>query len=48
MVTLNPCHWRWLPWGESQPNDWTGPKEHTWAGGWLFFTVRVWVDDGSW
>jgi hypothetical protein len=45
ILTVNPFHWRIIPmyvknqeWGE----------ENTHAVSWLFLTVRVWLDDGSW
>lgn len=48
IVAVNPMHWRWLPWGRTEYSEWSGPREHTWAGGWLFLTIRIWIDDGSW
>jgi len=45
IFTFNPLHWRIIPmyvknqeWGE----------ENTHAVSWLFLTIRVWLDDGSW
>ena len=29
-------------------DEWVGPHERAWFVSWLFLTVRVWVDDGSW
>jgi len=48
-VRINPWHWNWIPrWGR-EPNDgWPSPRERTWSVRWIFLTVRVWVDDGSW
>jgi len=49
VLTLNPCHWRLLPWvRDEKTNEW--PDERVWAYAvtWLFLTVRVWIDDGSW
>ena len=48
ILTINPCHWRLVPWVRKDASEWAGPNE--WAGSvsWLFLTVRVWIDDGSW
>jgi len=48
ILTINPCHWRFVPRARKDFNEWAGPNE--WAGSvsWLFLTVRVWIDDGSW
>ena len=49
IVTLNPLHWRWRPGLRREPNDgWPSPNERTWNMGWLFLTIRVWVDNGDW
>ena len=48
IITLNPCHWRFLPWAYREHRDWPGPNEHCYATGWLFLTARIWIDDGSW
>lgn len=47
-VTVNPFHWSLFPrFGE--PKDvWTGPNERRFVVSWLFFTIRAWIDDGSW
>ena len=47
-VTLNPAHWSLCPWARKDYNEWAGPREWTGSAGWLFLTVRVWIDDGSW
>jgi len=47
-VTFNPLHWRWIPWASRFQDEWAGPNSHTITAGWLFLTVRVWTDDGSW
>lgn len=49
-VSLNPLYWKVLPWLRRQTDlEWpAGPNEHTWAGGWLFLTLRLWIDDGQW
>ena len=45
ILTLNPLHWYVKPryrvsqeWGD----------EGTYMLSWLFFTIRIWIDDGSW
>jgi len=46
---LNPLHWKVLPWFRDETNqEWPSPNERTWAVGFLFLTIRVWIDDGSW
>jgi hypothetical protein len=48
-VTINPLHWRWRPQARRAAMDeWVGPHEQAWFMGWLFVTIRVWIDDGSW
>jgi len=47
-VTLNPLHWSLEPFAYPTYKEWRGPNEHNWAAGWLFLTIRVWIDDGSW
>ena len=48
-ININPLHWRWVPQaGRAFVCEWAGPKERTYFAGWLFVTVRVWIDDGSW
>ena len=48
-VTLNPLHWTWVPQaGRVFTDEWRGPNERTWSVRFLFVTVRVWTDDGSW
>jgi len=49
IFTLNPLHWKVLPWFRDETNqEWPAPNERTWAAGFLFLTIRVWIDDGSW
>ena len=49
IIALNPLWWRWLPWARREiTSEWAGPRERTWALGWLGVTVRIWIDDGSW
>jgi hypothetical protein len=48
-VTLNPLHWAWIPLGGRMfTTEWAGPNERTWYVRFLFVTIRVWIDDGSW
>ena len=48
-VTLNPLHWRGVPAGGVEfVDEWRGPNERSWSASWLFVTIRVWIDDGSW
>lgn len=49
IITVNPCHWRGLPWIRNESNlEWPSPNERTVSLGWLFLTIRIWIDDGSW
>lgn len=49
IIKGNPCHWSPLPWARREPNDgWPSPNERTWSVGWIFLTLRIWIDDGSW
>ena len=48
IITVNPLHWRWKPWTMNFVDEWIGPHERTVTMGWLFVTVRLWIDDGSW
>ena len=48
IITVNPLHWRWKPWTTNFVDEWIGPHERTVTMGWLFLTVRLWIDDGSW
>lgn len=48
-LRVNPFHWNLVPRMLREYNDgWTGPNERTWSATWLFLTVRIWIDDGSW
>lgn len=48
-VTINPWHWRLVPWAQTGTLDvWAGPRERSCAVSWLFLTLRIWLDDGSW
>jgi hypothetical protein len=48
IITVNPLWWRVLPWARREHNEWAGPCERTWSLTWLFLTVRIWIDNGSW
>ena len=49
IITVNPAHWRWIPQaGQVFTTEWSTPNEQTWRVAWLFLTVRIWIDDGSW
>jgi hypothetical protein len=48
ILTLNPLHWRLLPKAYKQVNEWKGPNEWTGSISWLFVTIKIWIDDGSW
>lgn len=44
-ITLNPLHWNiWPHFNTSR--SWS--DESTKSFTWLFLTVRIWIDDGSW
>jgi hypothetical protein len=48
-IVLNPHQWRWVPQGGREfIDEWAGPNQKNWRAGWLFVTVRFWIDDGSW
>jgi hypothetical protein len=48
IITVNPAHWRWVPRAQKEATEWMGPREWTGSASWLFLTVRIWFDDGSW
>lgn len=49
IITVNPLHWRLVPQaGREFVGEWAGPNERTWYVSWLFLTLRLWIDDGSW
>jgi len=49
VITVNPLHWAWQPRaGRVFTTEWATPNEQTWQVAWLFVTVRIWIDDGSW
>lgn len=48
ILTVNPMQWSLRPWANRFQDEWSGPRERTISFGWLFLTVRVWINDGSW
>ena len=48
-LTLNPLHWVGFPKAYRESNqEWPEGMWQTWRASWLFLTVRIWIDDGSW
>ena len=48
-ITFNPLHWAWMPQaGVAFQDEWAGPNERNYYARFLFITLRVWTDDGSW
>jgi hypothetical protein len=47
IVSINPLYWKAWPWyrNESSAEVWT---TNTYAVGFLFLTIRIWIDDGNW
>lgn len=48
ILTLNPLHWSLMPYARNERNLEWGMPDDQWAAGWLFLTIRLWIDDGSW
>jgi len=49
IVKINPVHWDMIPWAHEERNlEWPMLNERTWSAGWLFVTVRFWIDNGDW
>ncbi|CAB4137178.1 hypothetical protein UFOVP328_6 [uncultured Caudovirales phage] len=48
VVTLNPLWWKLRPWSRRETTEWAGPDERVYAVGWLFLTVRIFIDNGEW
>jgi len=47
ILSLNPLHWKILPWYRNEAT------EEVWSTnahviGFLFLSVRVWIDNGDW
>ena len=48
ILTMNPCHWRWLPrLGRNINNEWPYYCWRDYSLSWLFLTVNIWLDDGE-
>ena len=45
VFSLNPLHWKVLPWIQKELDSW---ESATYSFGFLFLTIRFWIDDGSW
>jgi hypothetical protein len=48
ILTLNPHHWRYVPWLRNESNNEWGSAECTYAFGFLALTIRFWIDNGEW
>lgn len=48
IITLNPAHWSLRPFFRNEENSEWGMPDKQWAIGWLFLTVRAWIDSGQW
>jgi len=48
ILTLNPHHWCLVPRAQKDFTEWGGPNEWSGSVSWLFLTVRIWIDNGSW
>ena len=46
-ATLNPYHWTWIPIAQRESNSSTW-NDDTFRVSFLFLTIRIWIDDGSW
>jgi hypothetical protein len=45
IFSFNPLHWKVLPWIQKELDPW---ESATYSFGFLFLTIRFWIDDGSW
>ena len=48
ILTLTPLHWSLMPYARNERTLEWGMPETQWVAGWLFLTIRLWIDDGSW
>ena len=48
IIHLNTLHWKVLPWFRKEINEYATENERTYSFTFLFLTIRVWIDDGSW
>jgi hypothetical protein len=46
ILSLNPLYWKVLPWYRREDDSWE--SSNTYACGFLFLTIRVWIDNGDW
>ena len=47
-LNINPCHWYWLPVARAEHNAEWGSPWRQWRAGWLFVSIMLYLDDGSW
>ena len=45
IIVVNPLHWNVMP-RYFRNQEWGDEDTHAFS--WLFLTIRVWIDDGSW
>lgn len=48
IIRLNPVLWAYIPFAHHVHDEWKGPNEFNFAFGWLFLTIKIRIDDGSW
>jgi hypothetical protein len=46
ILHLNPLHWKVLPWAKHEDDAWE--TSNTYSCGFLFLTIRIWIDNGDW
>lgn len=46
ILHLNPLHWKVLPWVRHEDDAWE--NSNTYSCGFLFLTIRIWIDNGDW
>ena len=48
-IQLNPLQWRWVPFHFiGKMNEWPDENVYQFLFGWIFLSIRVYIDDGSW
>lgn len=48
-VQLNPLQWRWIPYFHfGKPAEWPDENAYVIVASWVFLTLRVYIDDGTW
>lgn len=45
-ISVNPYHWSWMPVMRSETDDAWNAETQRFT--FLFLTIRLWIDDGSW